>query len=234
MAFSVMFGVLFLILGFAAYVSGGNLELGAQIPFFLFGLIISGSIFTSLIFADLGNKRKAISILTLPASHFEKYLVGWIYSFVIFQLVFVPAFYLVVIIIQRLALLTTDTADTALLDLTSHDHKAYSAFIIYAILHGITFWGSAFFEKLHFIKTSFTFFIFCFMLTWFNLEFMKGLISKKVNGAWPFGKVGLHEEKEFYSFGLPDSAMMYVLGMFMVVVVILWVSAFYRLKEKEV
>ena len=57
MAFFVLLGVLFLSMGFAAYVSGGQISTGAQIPFFIFGLLLGGCIFTSIVFSDLGNKR---------------------------------------------------------------------------------------------------------------------------------------------------------------------------------
>src|SRR5688572_12726562 len=93
MAFSVLLGVLFLSMGFVAYMSK-DLSVRTQIPFFIFVFLIAGSIFTSIIFSDFGNKKKAIAILTLPVSNFEKYLIGWIYSFIIFQFLYIPAFYL--------------------------------------------------------------------------------------------------------------------------------------------
>lgn len=233
MAFSVLLGVLFLSMGFAAYVSNGELSVRAQIPFFIFVFLLAGSIFTSIIFSDFGNKRKAIAILTLPVSNFEKYLIGWIYSFIIFQVLYIPAFYLIVILIQQFG--SSGERDIQLMNLFSNDHKVYIVFLLYAILHAVTFWGSIYFEKLHFIKTAFVFFIGIFSLSLLNTEFMRVLIDKKVSSGVPFNAVHIIDKNQmFWKVMMPWKYDMYVIIMMLVVVMILWTCTFYRLKEKEV
>ena len=58
-------------------------------------LLLAGTMFTSTIFAGYGDKKKAVAALTLPASHFEKYLVAWLYSFLIFAIVYSAGFFLI-------------------------------------------------------------------------------------------------------------------------------------------
>ncbi|MBC8054292.1 MAG: hypothetical protein H7Y13_14620 [Sphingobacteriaceae bacterium] len=236
MAFSVLLGVLFLIMGFTAYVSGGQIGERAQIPVFLFVLLLSGTIFTSIVFADLGNKKKAISILTLPASHFEKYLIGWLYSFVIFQLLFIPAFYLMVMLLNHLGSLYSTADDAQLLNLFDEEHKVYYVFYLYAVLHAICLWGSVFFEKHHFIKTAFCFFIGMFLLMFLNTQLMSLLLDdKKILSAVPFTQVDLLDiSGENYRVETPIEEYIYIGIIISVIVVILWACSFYRLKEKEV
>lgn len=233
MTFFVLLGVLFLTMGFAAYVGDGRLPEGIQIPFFIFVLIIAGSIFTSIIFADLGNKKKAIAFLTLPASHFEKYLIGWVYSFLIFQLLFIPAFYLVAIVIQHLGALNNPEKDIVLLNLFSQENQVYIVFIIYAILHSLTFLGSITFQKLQFIKTGFLFFIGIFLLTFFNTKFMQLIIGKQVTSAMPFGGLNVMDIKDT-AISLRTEDTLYIFVSLVLFVGVLWVCTYYKLKEKEV
>src|ERR1700743_2754531 len=74
LSFIVLMGLVFLVLGFDSYTNGGLLDKKAQQISFIFIMLIGGSIFTSMSFIELGDKKKAIPFLTLPASHFEKYL----------------------------------------------------------------------------------------------------------------------------------------------------------------
>ncbi|MBC7914816.1 MAG: hypothetical protein H7Y07_11920 [Pyrinomonadaceae bacterium] len=234
MAFSVLIGFLILSMGFVAYMSGGKLEVNFQIPFFMFILLQAGSIFTSIAFADLGNKKKAISSLTLPASHFEKYLIAWTYSYLIFQLLYVPAFYLVVMLINQISTLNPNQPDPKLLDLFDKDQGVYIVFLIYAVLHSIALLGSIYFEKLQFIKTAFSFFVAIFIITLANLQFLKAFISKEVHAGWLFGSVGIRTENDSYKLNILERNADHMVIMVVIIVIILWTCTFYRLKEKEV
>src|ERR1700753_3363335 len=74
MSISVLGGVMLLGGAFIIYMIPGPLDAGFQSVLFVSLMLISGTIFTSTIFSDAGDKRKAIPILTLPASQFEKVL----------------------------------------------------------------------------------------------------------------------------------------------------------------
>jgi len=236
MSFFVLFGVMFLIMSYVAYMTGGKISDKVQIPIFIFLLLLSGTIFTSTVFADFGNKKKAISMLTLPASHFEKYFIGWVYTFVIFQVLFIVAFYLVAMLVNQASTLKPGQDINLVLDLFSRDEKVYIVFYIYTVLHAFTLWGSIFFKKYHFIKTAFTLFIGGFLLIFLNLQTLRSLISPEIKMAIPFTNVSVRTSSEYtnVSLSMTESVYTYLLIMLLTVVLILWASSFYRLKEKEV
>jgi hypothetical protein len=259
MAFLVLMGMLILTLGLTAYLDEGEVRLAIQMVVFTFFFIVAGCIFTSIIFSDFGNKKKATSILTLPASHFEKFLVGWIYSYVVFQLLFVLAFYLIAMLMQQLSPLKSGTYIQQLGIFSYGDH-IYTDFAVY---HAIVLCGSIFFEKLHFIKTAFVLLIGALIISYLNFEFIQVFISETVISAWPFQEITVTDKFNTWLPG-PDgkysSSMVlssegsnlfflpsegssrivmfkydtHILIMTLIVVCILWVSSFYRLKEKEV
>ncbi|WP_449438391.1 hypothetical protein [Pedobacter steynii] len=156
MSAGVLIGVLILILGFISYSTRGHMGPTIQAAMFINFLFFSGTIFTSLIFTDLGDRKKSIPALSLPASHFEKYLVAWIYSFVIFQLVFLACFYTIDYLVVA-AWNASAEEKMELINVFSPDRKVWASFLIFAVLHSICFLGAVFFEKLHFIKTVFVF-----------------------------------------------------------------------------
>src|SRR6202012_5282589 len=103
---------------------------------------------------DLGDKKKAIAYLTLPASHFEKYLVAWLYSFLFFLVIYTISFYLVALLLLNVKYVP---GQSGVINLLQNQHLQIP--LIYAFLHAIAFWGAVYFNKLHFIKTGFVFFV---------------------------------------------------------------------------
>ena len=233
MSVGVLAGLLILFMGIASYSNGGYLLLGFQESFFVIFLLLAGCIFTSLVFADLGDKKKAIPALTLPASHFEKYLVSWLYSFLIFQLLYVALFYLIVSIIISFGH-NVPGRENVLLNLFDKDRMAYTAFIIYPILHAFIFFGAIYFEKLHFIKSGFAFFIGIFLLGLINSPIMASMIDHKIVGITIFTPLEITDGKSYWTIYPPEIQKLTAGIVIVVIVVLLWVSAYFRLKEKEV
>ena len=62
---------------------------------FLLSLFFGGSVFTNYVLKDLSDKNSSTSFLLVPASHFEKFLTGTFYAFIIFPIVFLTLFYVV-------------------------------------------------------------------------------------------------------------------------------------------
>jgi len=234
MSFFVLVGMMFLSIGFLAYMDKHPVDQNVQIPFFGFFLLIAGSIFTSIIFSDLGNKKKAISMLTLPASHFEKFLIGWTWSFLLFQLFFIAAFYAIIIIINGLFADKYPGEEVQLMNLLSNENRVNVFPLLFAVLHSIVIWASIFFQKHHFIKIAFAFFISVAALVYFNTKFLVFLISEHVKSSMPFIFVELEVDKNYFQITLPEKDSVYVIMMLLVFTIIVWVSSFYRLKEKEV
>ena len=236
MSIAVLAGILLLFMGSTAYNGNGYLPKNAQAAFFIVFLLISGSIFTSMIFADMGDKKKAIPTLTLPASHFEKYLVAWLYSFVIFQLVFVAVFYLIAFIVVQFGASSSPGHDNLVLNLYSTDTNpaTYYAFIFYTFVHAVTFLGAIYFEKLHFIKTGFAFFICIILLGLLNTPIINSMIDMHINGSTMFSPINITEGKNSWTIRAAEVQDHTVYIILAIIVLLLLVSAFFRLKEKEV
>jgi hypothetical protein len=220
-------------MGFAAYQSGGSLPVNAQIPIFMIVYLMAGAVFTSFTFAGLGSKRKAIPILTLPASHFEKLLVGWLYSFVFYQLLIIPAFYLVVLSIHKLGEMSPIKHNDELMNLFGEELILYIVLYFYAALHALCFWGSAFFNKHHYIKTALLLFTVIGLFSWLNTEFLQLFIGDAVQQGTPFGDMNIEENGMYTKVHLKDGPPYRYLASY-AIAILMWTSTFFRLKEKEV
>jgi len=233
MSVGVLAGLLILFMGIFAFTNDGFLLLGFQEGIFVVFLLLAGCIFSSLAFADLGDKKKAIPALTLPASHFEKYLVSWLYSFLIFQLVYVVLFYLIAAIVINFGH-DVPGRENVLLDLFDKDRIAYMAFVLYPILHAVILFGAIYFEKLHFIKSGFAFFIGIFLLGLLNRPIIASMIDHKIIGTTIFSPLEITDGKTYWEIR-PAEIQNQTVGIIIgILVVLMWVSAYFKLKEKEV
>ena len=226
-------GILLLFLGAVSYLNGGRLTQNSQTVIFMIGMTFAGTIFTSLSFSDLSEKRKAESYLTLPASQFEKYLVAWIYSYLIFQIVFLISFYTVDFLIVAFSSKTLEEPNK-ILDLFETIRKPYIIAFTFLFFHGFVFLGSIVFKKTHFIKTAFAFFVSTAALALLNKFILSLLIKEsKVDVSIPFGGFGFVEKGQYYNIEHNTSTFLSLMVLF-IIVGLLWLSAFYKLKEKEV
>jgi hypothetical protein len=234
LSFIVLMGLVFLVLGFNSYTSRGQLDRIAQQLTFIFIMLGGGSIFTSMSFIELGDKKKAIPFLTLPASHFEKYLVAWLYSYVIFQLVFIGGFYLVDYTVIHLGVTPVEDRYKQA-NIFSMDRGFSIAFVYYALFNGLTLWGAVFFEKMHFIKTAVIFFICLIILVVLNNQLLKLFIGDKdLQEGMPFQGVRFNDETHYWRIYPDQSISDYGKYIIELIALFLWTSAFFRLKEKEV
>jgi hypothetical protein len=229
----VLAGIIAIGLGVFAFTNGGRLAVQVQAIIFIYILAVAGSIFTSLIFADLGDKRKANQVLTLPASHLEKFLVTWIYSFIIYQLLCVGVFYLVDWIIIGISHPPVNDPNK-MINVFDMEQRAPIAFIIYAVFHGFTLWGAICFEKLHFIKTAFIFFLYVLVFTVINTPILQFIIGRNELRSALFQQFSFEDTKRHWDVWATDNMDHTTLIVFAIAVIILWLSAFFRLKEKEI
>jgi hypothetical protein len=229
----VLLGLVFLVLGFDSYTNRGLLDKNAQQVTFMFIILLGGSIFTSMAFIELGDKKKSIPFLTLPASHFEKYLVAWLFSYVVFQVIFIAGFYLIDVIVIYLGSTPVEEKDK-LLNVFAMDEKFSLIYLFYALFNGLTLWGAVFFEKMHFIKTAVLFFICLIILVLLNNQILNLFIGKDLQGNVPFGGAGIDDHIHFWRIYPDKSITQYSNYIIAFTALLLWVSAFFRLKEKEV
>jgi hypothetical protein len=233
MSVAVLVGVLILGGSFIFYMMSDPPDPGFQTAMYSSLLLIAGTLFTGTIFSDYGDKNKAIPALTLPATVLEKFLVGWLYSYPIFLVVYTAAFYLALLGLsggrhwgagQHFYLLSLRQPGMGVL------------FLIYSILHAVSLFGAVFFKKLHFIKTGFGFFIALGASIFLNtllLKIITGLGTVKL--ALPFTFFNFYVRDRFYSISLNDQGTgMVILYVLMLVTLLIWVAAYFRLKEKQV
>jgi len=230
MSLAVLVGVLVLGGSFLVYIIDQPIELSAQIAFFGGIYFLAGAIFTSTVFADFGDKNKAIASLTLPASNFEKFLVGWVWSYVLFSIVFIAAFYLVLLSFMHLRHWPNQHEEV--LNLLSA--PAITIFVPFSFVHAFTLFGAIYFNKLHFIKTGFLFFISLAVLVVANTLFLQGLLGQSMHPAVPFTNVSFNKNNNFYDINLTSNYAWLVFWLIIAVSILLWVAAYFRLKEKQV
>ncbi|QEC77762.1 hypothetical protein [Mucilaginibacter ginsenosidivorax] len=213
-----------------------RMELPLQLLLLGWVILFTGTIFTSTIFADLGDDKKALGALTLPSTHFEKYLVAWLYSFVVFLVVSTGCFYLVM-----LFLLHAKHFPGPPLEIFSLFYRVvgfggnvvFIILILYSLFHSIAFLGAIYFKKLHFVKTALLFFIVIAILITLNNIAMQYMIHRDIIQVVPFTSVGFMEKGKYYAVNPEDfvwtGQLVYIIMAF-----ILWTAAYFRLKEKQV
>ena len=229
MAIAVLTGVALLGGCFLFFIVPEPPDPGLQTACFVMLMLISGTIFTSTVFSDYGIKNKAIAAITLPASSFEKYMVGWLYSYPIFMLVYTCVFFLILFILGHLS--PWPHFET----MTLEQPDMYMVIIIYSILHAITIFGAIFFNKLHFIKIGFSFFIGYVMLLIFNTLFLKIITGVNVvKLELPFGFLNFTTGNKSYSLAVFGAYATMILTAIFVSAAMIWVAAYFRLKEKQV
>ncbi|AMJ66834.1 hypothetical protein [Hymenobacter sp. PAMC 26628] len=229
MATAVLAGGIGLVLGFVVYLN--VLAPTIQGMLFMLGLLASGALFTAGIFAQYGAPKQATVALTLPASQLEKYLVGWVYSFLIFSVVYTACYYLVDWLMVGLD--DWYGRPKELFSLFSSDHKVYEVFFYYAALHAGALWGAIFFEKNHFIKTAFGALILAIVLVAANYQVVKAFAGDKLQMASPFSSITLNDATGFYRVSLPDAQAQWYILLPLALAALLWRATYLRLTEKQ-
>jgi hypothetical protein len=229
MSWAVLTGSLLLVIGWIAYMEKTPFGLNPQQIFFAVFLMGAGTIFTSTVFSNLSGKNRAIATLMLPASQLEKFLVGWLYSFVLFLLVFTPTYFLTVAVVISL-----DSGTGEVYNIFEDGKFGPAMLLIYSMLHGVAIWGAVAFEKLSFIKTAFGFFIVILLVVVLNNYALERFFGRELGNAIPFSQVGFPENNNYYSIRLDEDQHDLMRSFPIAVAGLLWLAALVRLREKQV
>jgi len=230
MSLAVLVSVMILGGSFLVYMAEIQLDGNIQIFLFFTIMMLAGTVFTSSVFSDLGEKKKAMAWLVLPASHFEKWLVVWIYSFLLFIIVYTLVFYLAIftaIQIQR------DHRHPQII-IQVFDRRIFQLYLVYAFLHAIAFFGAIYFEKLHFIKTAFSFFIILAALILINKGLLSFLFGRTVEAAPPFGNLRFQEAGQTVDIKIESQDSPWLLYLLILLALLFWAASYFRLREKQV
>jgi len=232
MGVAVLFGIMLVVMGMMSYLQNGSMNASMQTMAFTFFLLGAGAYFTGTIFQQFGPKNQAIAALCLPASSFEKYLVGWLYSFVLFLLVYVPMFYLA----DEILLLLFNTPENyhEAVGLFAPEQKTYAGIFFYAMLHAVTLVGAISFEKEQLRNTGFVTLAFLGIASLLNFRVLKALFGQELIMSFPFSDLRFSTTHSFYTVGLPEAQSQWVGLVFALLTVLFWTAAYARLREKQV
>ena len=212
----------------------------AQNLTFMWGLIGGGCFMSSFIFSYFFSNASGSSYLTLPASHFEKWLCGVLIAGILFPLTF---------------LLFYRAIDASFVSLYHHSLDAsapfykekYEAVYLFAFdgivankvypmlffFSGAMVVGSLYFNKVAFIKVALVLTIFCLGIFGLNWLVAKSIFGN-IDEAFPFNHVSLMVGKETGSIELPKMPQFIsTYSLCYIYPAILWVLAYVRLREKE-
>src|SRR5579872_553873 len=170
MAVGILFGFLVLSGAFLLFLVGETADAAFQIASYVIILFIAGGLFTSSIFSDYGNNNRAIPALTLPATSFEKFLVGWMWSFPIFLVIYTAVFYLAV---WGLNSLQPPANGHPPVFFRLWQPQMVVPLVFFIEVHALALFGAIFFKSLQFIRTGFSFFLALALTFVLNTIFLK-------------------------------------------------------------
>jgi hypothetical protein len=157
-----------------------------------FGMILTGTIFTTTILSQFNDKIKGIQALVLPVSVTEKITVVFIYSILAFPLIFLLIVYPLIItghymdthVIGRINTLYSFTTDN---DMTSF-------ILTFLALQSFALLGSILFKRYVFVKS-----IVLAIVIFFGLQIINPIILKSMLKREPWIPVNADVEEIFYN-----------------------------------
>ncbi|MFF5383071.1 hypothetical protein [Pedobacter suwonensis] len=211
----------------------GNLDMRFRYPLFLILGFVFISIVASSYFNILAHKSRAILELMTPASVFEKFLAGVIYTALISLFSYLLIFYLTDLTfvkylnghlnafnhqdIRKVESITYEV-------FTDEGYRKYCGyfFAFPFLITSIFLLGSIYFNRFHYIKTALSVMIFIGLTVYMVVKFSMWIMKDKV----PYHHIGQNHEK--------DWVLLLLLLITSVVTIIVWTITYLRLKEKEV
>jgi hypothetical protein len=219
--------------------------LSALVPVFFIGMFVTGLIFTSLCFSELGNKPQGIDYLLFPASQLEKFVSTLFVSTLGFLLIYHIAFYLAYLGMDAVVLMRRGVHIVNDLNAYLRDEPWLYTYYGWFIAQAIMLLGAAYFQKYSFIKTIFALILFIASLYFVNTLFAYLFFGQRLaewNHHFPFvginvvlGNIpseGTHAAHKFLM--LPSSlrdGLLFIAKYLLAPM--LWALAYMRLRDKE-
>lgn len=212
----------------------------AQTISFIWGLSGGGCFLASFVFAYFSSQSSGSSYLTLPASHFEKWLCGILIACILYPILFMLFFRIMDASFVAMYHNSLDPASPFFKQqyesvyLFAYDDiiaaKVYSLFLLFTSLMLL---GSLYFNKISFIKSAITICVICIGCYGLNWLIAKTIFGN-INDAAPFNHVTIPVGKEEASIELPAMvANIYQYSFFYIIPFLLYGLAYIRLREKE-
>jgi hypothetical protein len=208
---------------------------------FTWGYLGGGIILASVVFSCFNTNASGSAYLTLPASSFEKWLCGVLISGVLFTLIFLVFFRIMdasAVIIYHNGL-DKNIADYKSLYNEAHifefdNKKIQFAYYVFLNFAGAALLGSLYFNKANFIKT--TLVVIAVFLFVMGVNYLIArMFFTNLNSAFPFMSVGMQVDNDYRMVNVsPEAEKALVMCLKYVVPAILWLTAYIRLREKEI
>ena len=210
--------------------------LSFRLPIFLMFGFIFISVIASSYFTSLGQKPKAIMELMVPASLFEKLLLGIFFTAIVGLASYLLIFYIVdktfiiyldnswryqKILNTETNLLTQVTYSSIVDDITS-ERKLYGFFALPFLTTSIFLLGSVYFNRFHYIKTAISVMIFIGAASYIIYK-SASLLTRNMVGVHQ----GSFQNRE-------DLVFLLIFLVITALTLIFWAITYVRLKEKEV
>lgn len=217
-----------------------------QVITYFVGLFLIGCLFASMWFGELSDGPKGMQYLLVPASTFEKLLTALLYAVLLFFICYTIVYYVVDVIMVRVCnavdaargIGTPGKVQTIVNIFRPGNMNDSSVivylYLIYLVVQAGFLLGSVYFSKYSFVKTAiamlavFLFFVF--------------FLGKVMNGIMPAG----HYSESMFAYRLYEGSRdkivripAYVSDTILFLLKyafapLFWVTAYFRLKEKEV
>ncbi len=244
--------VVLMMYGFLRSIIGWS---GTQNLTFIWGFVFGGCYLSAAVFGYFSSNASGSSYLTLPCSHLEKWLCGVLITWVLYVALFLVYYRFMDMVFVDFYHRSLNPLEVGYQNKVESvqmfdysGHVAKMAYIVFGNLTAAMFVGSLYFNKLSFVKTGL---VICAVVVLFygvNLG-MANAMFPQVNDAFPFSHVAveispasmmnemtlaIRPKSEEGNVSLPSPYIeIYRVTVRYVLVAILCVAAFIRLKEKE-
>ena len=202
-------------------------ELNFRVPLFLIFGFMFISVIASTYFAHLGQKSKAIIDLMLPASTFEKFIAGILFTAVLSALSYIALFYIIdlAFVAKIRGLYKNDELNMRYFFEKYNENVFNAIYLAPFFITSVFLLGSIYFEKFHYIKTAIVVMIFSGIWTAIIAKSSKVLFS---------GRIPINREQTRHIFQNRDSGEIWLTILAIALTLIFWAITYVRLKEKEV
>ncbi len=205
--------------------------------FFPMLLIWLGAIMTSLAFRELNSSGEREFYLVLPASHLEKYLSKFIITAFFLPLVILVSYFIFAKIYDNtLVSLIGHAQDLKPFRLMDSGFEGVPSpafyFLVYISVHSIFFLGAITFRKIQFMKTLFVGFFFMWFIVGISFFLFRMIFPDFFDGWTPIEPNFVPNE---YMKDLVENNVERVarFAAFIFFPVVFWITAYFKLTEKE-
>jgi hypothetical protein len=193
----------------------------------IIAFFITGMVFTSMSFKEMGNYTKSLQYILLPASRFEKFFSAWLFSSVIYVLLSIVSLVFFSILISLIHVVFFNGS----FEIFNPFVNGFGELLIgYFVAHSVIFTGSIWFRKGAFFKTLLTGFVLQMISNIWIFSWVKALLNRN-----SFIKIENSELELFIGQHINEVVIKnYVIGFFCLISCILLYAAWERFKEREV